>query len=116
MLSTRICPPAPLCIKATQGCELSQSRDVPHAFEIVEPVLSLRGCCGTAHAYVPSPRYRIDPDGPNLGRSGRARQTAQVTLVGNKVIDVYWIDDYHDPAKLRVSDGGARLVSIGSST
>ncbi len=47
-------------------------------------------------------------DGTRVGADARG-QTAQVTLVGNKVIAVYWIDDYHDPAKLRASDGGARL-------
>src|SRR5260370_28199341 len=50
--------------------------------------------------------------GPLEGSWGGADphgRSAQVTIVGDSVIGVYWIDDYHDVTNTRFSSGGARL-------
>jgi hypothetical protein len=36
-------------------------------------------------------------------------RTAQITIVGDKVIGVFWGQDYHDAENLRISKDGARL-------
>ena len=36
-------------------------------------------------------------------------RTAQVTIVGNQVIGVFWGEDYHDAKNVRSSKNGARL-------
>lgn len=36
-------------------------------------------------------------------------RTAQVTIVGNQVIGVFWGEDYHDAKNLRSSKNGAQL-------
>jgi hypothetical protein len=36
-------------------------------------------------------------------------QTAQITIVGNKVIGVFWEQDYHDAQNVRFSKNGAQL-------
>ena len=47
-------------------------------------------------------------DGSWGGADAHGR-SAQVVIAGDSVIGVYWIDDYHDAANPRFSDGGARL-------
>jgi len=50
--------------------------------------------------------------GPLEGTWGGADahgRTAQIIVAGDSVIGVYWIDDYHDAANPRFSQGGARL-------
>ncbi len=50
--------------------------------------------------------------GPLEGTWGGADahgRSAQVVIAGDSVIGVYWIDDYHDAANPRFSEGGARL-------
>jgi hypothetical protein len=42
------------------------------------------------------------------GADARGR-TAQVTVVGNQVIGVFWGEDYHDAKNVRSSKNGARL-------
>ena len=36
-------------------------------------------------------------------------RTAQITIVGNRVIGVFWGQDYHDAENVRFSKNGARL-------
>jgi len=42
------------------------------------------------------------------GADARGR-TAQITIVGDQVIGVYWGNDYHDAENVRFSNGGAQL-------
>jgi hypothetical protein len=36
-------------------------------------------------------------------------RTAQVTIVGNQVVGIFWGEDYHDAKNVRSSKNGARL-------
>jgi len=43
-------------------------------------------------------------------------RTAQITIVGNRVIGVFWRQDYHDAENVRFSKNGARLdFTIGGA-
>ena len=43
-------------------------------------------------------------------------RTAQITIAGDKVIGVFWGEDYHDAGNLRISKNGAQLdFTIGGA-
>jgi hypothetical protein len=58
-------------------------------------------------------------DSPMEGTWGGADaqgRTAQITVVGKKVIGVFWGQDYHDAENVRFSDNGARIdFTIGGA-
>ena len=43
------------------------------------------------------------------GRADAQGRTAQITIVGNRVIGVFWGQDYHDAENVRFSKNGAQL-------
>ena len=44
-----------------------------------------------------------------MGWRGRSGRTAQITIVGDQVIGVFWGQDYHNAENVRFSKGGTRL-------
>lgn len=44
-----------------------------------------------------------------FGFTTSSAQTAQITIVGNQVIGVFWGQDYHDAENIRFSKNGAQL-------